>query len=107
MSGRVPTASPLAVVAALILTSVVVAQGDHQAQSDPQIAFLHTAGVQQRLRYLATARIWSDPGDVTPEMITIGRPLKQRPKPRSGLAIAADAIDLDWVAGQGAPHSTT
>ena len=92
MSGRVPTASPLAVVAALILTSVVVAQGDHQAQSDPQIAFLHTAGVQQRLRYLATARIWSDPGDVTPEMITVGRPLKQRSASRSSSRCsAADA----------------
>ena len=72
MSARISSASALAAVAALILTSVVV------AQSDPQIAFVHTAGVQQRLRYLATARIWSDPGDVTPEMITAGRPLKQR-----------------------------
>ena len=78
MSARISSASALAAVAALILTSVVVAQSDPQAQSGPQISVLHTAGVQQRLRYLATARIWSDPGDVTPEMITAGRPLKQR-----------------------------
>ena len=38
---------------------------------------MHVADAQQRLRYLATARIWSDPGDVTPEMVTTGRPLKQ------------------------------
>ena len=42
-----------------------------------QIAFVQVAGEQQRLRYLATAKIWSDPGDVTPEMVTAGRPLKQ------------------------------
>ena len=38
---------------------------------------MHVGSAQQRLRYLATAKIWSDPGDVTPEMVLAGRPLKQ------------------------------
>jgi len=71
MSAKIPSAATLAAVAALVLTAVVV------AQSGTQIAFVQTAA-QQRLRYLSTATIWSDPGDVTPEMVTMGRPLKQQ-----------------------------
>ena len=71
MSARILSASALVAVAGLVLATSVV------AQSDNQIAFVHVAGAQQRLRYLATAKIWSDPGDVTPEMVTAGRPLKQ------------------------------
>ena len=40
-----------------------------------QIAFVRLAGAEHRMRYLANARIWSDPGDVTPEMVMAGRPL--------------------------------
>ena len=47
------------------------------AQSDSQVAFVHVAGAEQRLHYLATATIWSDPGNVTPEMLQAGRTLKQ------------------------------
>jgi hypothetical protein len=57
-------------VALVLGTSVI-------AQSDKQIAFVQVAGAQQRLKYLANAKIWSDPGDVTPEMIKVGRPVKQ------------------------------
>jgi hypothetical protein len=71
MSAKILSASALGAVAALVLDTSVV------AQSDKQFAFVHVAGAQQRLRYLATARIWSDPGDVTPEMVTAGRPLKE------------------------------
>jgi hypothetical protein len=72
MSAKILSASALVAVAGLVFATTVV------AQSDNQIAFVHLAGAQQRLRYLATARIWSDPGNVTPEMITAGRPLKQQ-----------------------------
>ena len=72
MSAKILSAFALAGVAGLVLATSVV------AQSDNQIAFVQVAGAQQRLRYLATARIWSDPGDVTPEMVTHGRPLKQQ-----------------------------
>jgi hypothetical protein len=56
----------------VLLTSGAVAQ----VNPIDHIAFVHLAGAQQRMRYLATARIWSDPGNVTPEMIQAGRPLK-------------------------------
>ena len=70
MSAKILSASALVAVAGLVLATSVV------AQSDNQIAFVHVASAQQRLRYLATAKIWSDPGDVTPEMMLAGRPLK-------------------------------
>ena len=72
MSAKILSASARVAVAALVLATSVV------AQSDNQIAFVHLAGAQQRLRYLATAKIWSDPGEVTPEMVQAGRPLKQQ-----------------------------
>ena len=50
MSAKILSASALAGVAGLVLATSVV------AQSDNQIAFVHVAGAQQRLRYLATAR---------------------------------------------------
>jgi hypothetical protein len=71
MSAKILSASARVAVAALVLATSVV------AQSDNQIAFVKVAGAQQRLRYLATATIWSDPGNVTPEMVQAGRPLKQ------------------------------
>ena len=72
MSAKILSASARVAVAGLVLATSVV------AQSDNQIAFVHVAGAQQRLRYLATAKIWSDPGEVTPEMVLAGRPLKQQ-----------------------------
>ena len=72
MSASIPSASALAAVAGLFLATGVV------AQSDNPIAFVHVASAEQRLRYLATAAIWSDPGNVTPEMVVAGRPLKQQ-----------------------------
>ena len=89
MSARIPSASALAAVAALVLTSVVV------AQSHDQIAFVR-ASAQQRLRYLATARIWSDPGDVTPEMVTAGRPLKQ-PSAELDAALRGQPLPCDFA----------
>ncbi len=71
MSAKILSASALVAIAGVVLATSVV------AQSDSEIAFVHVAGPQQRLRYLATARIWSDPGNVTPEMVLAGRPLKQ------------------------------
>ena len=71
MSNKTLSASARVAVAGLVLATTVV------AQSDNQVAFVHVAGAQQRLRYLATARIWSDPGEVTPDMVQKGRPLKQ------------------------------
>ena len=72
MSAKILSASARVAIAGLVLATSVV------AQSDNQVAFVHVAGAQQRLRYLATAKIWSDPGEVTPEMVQKGRPLKQQ-----------------------------
>jgi hypothetical protein len=72
MSAKILSASAFGAVAALVLDISVV------AQSDNQFAFVHLASPQQRLRYLATAKIWSDPGDVTPEMVMAGRPLQTK-----------------------------
>ncbi len=71
MSATIPSASALVAVAGLFLATGV------GAQSDNKIAFVHVGSAQQRLRYLATATIWADPGNVTPEMVLAGRPLKQ------------------------------
>ncbi len=71
MSTKILSACALVAAAELVLAATVV------AQSDNQVAFVHVAGAQQRLRYLAAAKIWSDPGEVTPEMVLKGRPLKQ------------------------------
>src|SRR6185503_3294726 len=69
MSTKILLASALVAVAGLVPATSVV------AQRDDQIAFVHVADTEHRLRYLAMARIWADPGDVTPEMVTAGRPL--------------------------------
>jgi hypothetical protein len=72
MSAKIRLASGIVAVAMLVPIIGVV------AQSGNEIAYMRVAGAQQRVRYLATARIWSDPGEVTPEMVTAGRPLKQQ-----------------------------
>ena len=71
MSAKLSASARVAVGALVLATSV-------GAQTETQIAFVHISSAEQRLRYLATAKIWSDPGDVTPEMVQAGRPLKQQ-----------------------------
>ena len=72
MSAKIRLASAVVAVATLVPIIGIF------AQSGNEIAYVRVAGAPQRLRYLATARIWSDPGEVTPEMVTAGRPLKQQ-----------------------------
>ena len=72
MSAKIFLPSVRVALAALVLAAQVA------AQSDSQIAFVQLAGRQQRLQYLATARIWADPGDVTPEALLAGRRLTQQ-----------------------------
>ena len=71
MSATISACARVAIAALVLATTVV-------AQSDTQFAFVRLASDQQRLRYLATAKIWSDPGDVTPEMVITGRPLQTK-----------------------------
>ncbi len=72
MSPKIVPHSAPAMLVALVLAATHVA-----AQRDSQIAFVQLANSQHRLQYLATARIWTDPGEVTPEMLLKGRGLKQ------------------------------
>jgi hypothetical protein len=69
MSAKALSAFVRVAVVTLVLATTVGAQRDNQ------IAFVHVAGAHQRLLYLSTAKIWSDPGEVTPEMVQTGRPL--------------------------------
>jgi hypothetical protein len=85
MSAKILSASARVAVAGLLLATTVV------AQSDKQVAFVHVADAQHRLKYLATAKIWSDPGEVTPEMVQKGRPPKQ---PSEGLEAALRGVPV-------------
>jgi hypothetical protein len=69
MSAKIISPSARVAIAALVLATSVV------AQSSNQVAFVKVAGEEQRLKYLASARMWTDPGVVTPEMVIKGRPL--------------------------------
>jgi len=89
MSARIPSASVLVAVAGVVLATSVVAQRDND------IAFVHVAGAQHRLHYLAISRIWSDPGEVTPEMLLKGRPLKQ-PAPGLEAALRGEPQPCDF-----------
>lgn len=75
MSPGIPSA-PAVALAALVLVTGVIAQSPQQAPSQNEIAFVEAASPGQRLQYLANAQIWSDPGELTPEMIRMGQPLE-------------------------------
>lgn len=75
MSPRIPSA-PAVALATLALVPCVVAQSPQSAPSVDEIAFVQTASSQQRRQYLANSQIWSDPGDLTPEMVRMGQPLE-------------------------------
>ena len=66
------------------------------AQKDTPIALVHVADAQHRLRYLATARIWSDPGEITPEMLAAGRPLKLQ-SPVLEAALRGEPLPCDFA----------
>jgi hypothetical protein len=69
----VSRALPVALVlfVALSTPALVAAQS---ASGQPQVAFVQVDKAK-RLQYLATATIWSDPGDVTPAALLAGPPL--------------------------------
>ena len=75
MSPRIPSA-PAVALATLALVPCVVAQSPQSAPSVDEVAFVQTANSQHRLQYLANSQIWSDPGDLTPEMVLRGQPLE-------------------------------
>jgi hypothetical protein len=54
--------------------------------SPPPVAFVRVESPAKRLRYLASAQIWEEPGDLTPEALLAGPPLRDG----SGVAGALD-----------------
>jgi hypothetical protein len=62
----------LALTVATATPAVVVAQSAGAGQ--PQVTFVQVEKAK-RLQYLATARIWTDPGDLTPAALLAGPPL--------------------------------
>jgi hypothetical protein len=62
-----------ALTVATATPAVVVAQSAGAGQ--PQVAFVQVDKAK-RLQYLATATIWSDPGNLTPAALLAGQPLK-------------------------------
>ena len=62
----------LALAMATATPAVVAAQSASAGQ--PQVAFVQVDKAK-RLQYLATARIWTDPGDLTPAALLAGPPL--------------------------------
>jgi hypothetical protein len=60
-------------VQALALPALVAAQ---QANGDqPQIVSVQVESLAKRAHYLATAQIWADPGELTPQALLAGPPL--------------------------------
>lgn len=57
----------------VVLAGVAALHGARvRAADDPPFAFVQTSGPEQRVRYLAEARIWADPGPLTPEALLRG-----------------------------------
>lgn len=64
--------------AVVILLPLAPAWGQ-PAPDGPPFAFVQVSSPEQRLRYLAEARIWSDPGPLTPEDLSNGPKVRLPP----------------------------
>lgn len=74
---------PLALAATVAASALVVDVAGQAGQ--PQVAAVRVDKAK-RLRYLATAQIWADPGNLTPQALLAGPPLKDG----SGVEAALD-----------------
>jgi len=63
----------LALAAAAAAPAVVAGQAANAGQ--PQVAVVQVESKAKRLHYLATAQIWTDPGELTPQALLAGPPL--------------------------------
>src|SRR5690242_2104795 len=70
----------------VIMAAPPAGAGQAPTPSPPPVAFVHVESPAKRMLYLATARIWEDPGDLTPADLLAGPPL------RDGSGVA-DALD--------------
>ena len=76
----------LALVLTLAVMSPALGAGQSANGKTPQVAFIHIESPAKRMQYLATAQIWADPGELTPEALFAGPPLEDG----SGLEKALD-----------------
>jgi len=70
---RNPVALALAAATAAAAPAVVAGQAANGGQSP--VAVVQVESKAKRLHYLATAQIWTDPGELTPQALLAGPPL--------------------------------
>ena len=78
--------SLVALALAMAMATPAILVGQSANVDEPQVALLQVESPEQRLRYLATAQIWEDPGELTPAALLAGPPLEDG----SGLEGALD-----------------
>ena len=81
---RNPVALALSLATAAAAPALMAGQAANAGQ--PQVAFVQVESKEKRLQYLATAQIWADPGELTPDALLAGPPLEDG----SGLEAALD-----------------
>ena len=69
---------------AVAMATPALMAGQSAKGDQPEVTFVQVASPEQRLRYLAEAQIWSDPGQLTPAMLLAGPPL-EKGSPLEGL----------------------
>ena len=83
---RSPVGPLVGLALALAMATPALLAGQSANVDEPRVAFVHVASPEQRLQYLATAQIWADPGELTPDALLAGPPLEDG----SGLEAALD-----------------
>ena len=80
LGGKAVHRSPVGLLVGLALATAMATPallvGQLAKSGEPPVAFVHIGSPEQRLRYLAAAQIWADPGDLTPAALLAGPPLE-------------------------------
>jgi hypothetical protein len=72
---RLPVRLLVAPVLAAALAPPILAAGQAAPTGQPYVVVVQVESKEKRLHYLATAQIWADPGDLTPQALLAGPPL--------------------------------
>jgi len=72
---RLPVRLLVAPVLAAALATPILAAGQAAPTEQPHVVAMQVESKEKRLHYLATAQIWADPGDLTPQALLAGPPL--------------------------------
>ena len=87
---RLPVRLLVAPVLAAALATPTLAAGQAAPTDQPHVVAVQVESKEKRLHYLATAQIWADPGDLTPQALLAGPPLADG----SGVEAALDGRPL-------------